>query len=109
MREHGIDGVFLSRFIGETRARTTGNPVTRHVNKVLANVREGPHREGRTWAMMLDLSMGPEATSHMVMDDWKFLCDEVKIREDSRYLHHNGKAVVLLWGLGFKDRPWTAE
>ena len=109
MREHGIDGVFLSRFIGETRGRTTGDPVTRHVNMVLANVREAAHREGRTWAMMLDLSMGPDATSQMVVDDWKFLCDEVKIRDDSRYLHHNGKPVVLLWGLGFKDRPWTPE
>ena len=43
----------------------------------------------------------------MVMNDWKFLCDQVKVREDSRYLHHQGKPVVLLWGLGFKDRPWT--
>jgi hypothetical protein len=43
------------------------------------------------------------------MDDWKFLCDKVKVREDSRYLHHQGKPVVLLWGLGFKDRPWSPE
>ena len=43
------------------------------------------------------------------MNDWKFLCDKVKVREDSRYLHHQGKPVVLLWGLGFKDRPWTPE
>jgi hypothetical protein len=41
------------------------------------------------------------------MDDWKFLCDKAKVREDSRYLHHQGKPVVLLWGLGFKDRPWS--
>jgi hypothetical protein len=41
------------------------------------------------------------------MNDWKFLCDKVKVREDSRYLHHQGKPVVLLWGLGLKDRPWT--
>ncbi len=45
----------------------------------------------------------------MVINDWKFLCDKVKVREDSRYLHHQGKPVVLLWGLGFKDRPWTPE
>jgi hypothetical protein len=59
--------------------------------------------------MMLDLSMGRGATTKLVMDDWKFLCDKVKVREDSRYLHHKGKPVVLLWGLGFKDRPWTVE
>jgi hypothetical protein len=59
--------------------------------------------------MMLDLSMRRGASTAIVMNDWKFLCDKVKVREDSRYLHHQGKPVVLLWGLGFKDRPWTPE
>ncbi len=105
MREYGIDGVFLSRFVGEA-----ANPArARHVNMVLANLREGCHREGRVWAMMLDLSVGRKGTTKMVMDDWKFLCDKVKVRDDSRYLHHRGKPVVLLWGLGFNDRPWTPE
>ena len=57
--------------------------------------------------MMLDLSTGRNASTDMVKNDWKFLCDTVKIRDDSRYLHEQGKPVVLLWGLGFKDRPWT--
>jgi hypothetical protein len=105
MREYGIDGVFLSRFIGEANSRER----SRHINQVLANAREGCHREGRVWAMMLDLSMGPNAITASVMNDWKFLCDAVKAREDSRYLHHQGKPVVLLWGLGFKDRPWSPK
>jgi hypothetical protein len=105
MREYGIDGVFLSRFVGETASPARA----RHVNTVLANVREGCHREGRVWAMMLDLSMGRGARTSLVINDWKFLCDKVKVREDSRYLHHQGKPVVLLWGLGFNDRPFTAE
>lgn len=105
MREYGIDGVFLSRFVGETRDPRR----FRHVNTVLANVREGCHREGRVWAMMLDLSMGRGASTDLVKNDWKFLCDRVKVREDARYLHHQGKPVVLLWGLGFRDRPWTPE
>jgi hypothetical protein len=103
MRQYGIDGVFVSRFIGEA-----ANPRRAvHVNTVLANIREGAHREGRVWAMMLDLSTGRNASTDMVINDWKFLCDTVKVREDSRYLHEHGKPVVLLWGLGFKDRPWT--
>src|ERR1700722_14489967 len=105
MRQYGIDGVFMSRFIGEAASPSR----SRHVNRVLASVREGCHREGRVWAMMLDLSVGRRGTTRMVMDDWKFLCDQVKVREDSRYLRHQGKPVVLLWGLGFKDRPWTPE
>jgi hypothetical protein len=106
MRQYGIDGVFVSRFVGESL-----NPARfRHINQFLANVREGCHREGRVWAMMLDLSMGRRgATTAVVMNDWKFLCDKVKVREDSRYLHQDGKPVVLLWGLGFKDRPWTPQ
>ncbi len=105
MREYGIDGVFLSRFVGEANSPTRA----RHVNTVLANVREGCHREGRVWAMMLDLSMGRNGNTAAVINDWKFLCDKVKVREDSRYLRHQGKPVVLLWGLGFKDRPWSPE
>lgn len=103
MRQYGIDGVFLSRFVGETASPARA----RHVNTVLAHVREGCHREGRVWAMMLDLSMGRGATTALVMNDWKSLCDKVRVREDARYLHHQGKPVVLLWGLGFQDRPWT--
>jgi hypothetical protein len=105
MRQYGIDGVFVSRFIGEAASPTR----SKHVNRVLASLREGCHREGRVWAMMLDLSTGRRATTKIVMDDWKFLCDQVKVREDSRYLHHQGKPVVLLWGLGFRDRPWSPE
>jgi len=45
---------FCDRFIGEAASPSR----SRHVNKVLANVREGCHREGRVWAMMLDLSTG---------------------------------------------------
>jgi hypothetical protein len=105
MRQYGIDGVFLSRFVGEAT-----NPArSRHVNQVLANVREGCHREGRVWALMLDLSTGGTGSTAAVMNDWKFLCDQVKVRADPRYLHHRGKPVVLLWGLGFKDRPWTPD
>ena len=105
MREYGIDGVFLSRFVSETTSPTRA----RHINTNLANVREGCHREGRVWALMLDLSMGSRGSTAAVINDWKFLCDKVKVREDARYLHHQGKPVVLLWGLGFKDRPWTPE
>jgi hypothetical protein len=105
MRQYGIDGVFVSRFVGET----TNPERLRHINTVLANIREGCHREGRVWAMMLDLTMGRDATTAVVKNDWRFLCDKVKVREDSRYQHHQGKPVVLLWGLGFKDRPWTPE
>ena len=105
MRQYGIDGVFLSRFVVEA----ADPAVSRHVNRVLASLREGCHREGRVWALMLDLSMGRRGTTDMVKDDWRFLCDRVRVLEDGRYMRHHGRPVVLLWGLGFKDRPWSPE
>ena len=60
MRQYGIDGIFVSRFIGEAASPAR----SRHVNRVLANLREGCHREGRVWAMMLDLSMGAMVAVH---------------------------------------------
>ena len=103
VRQYGLDGVFLSRFVGEAASRSRSV----HVNQVLANVREGCHREGRIWAVMMDLSMGKNTSTTAVINDWKFLCDRSEVREDSRYIHERGKPVVFLWGLGFKDRNWT--
>jgi hypothetical protein len=90
MRQYGIDGVFLSRFIGEA----TSPARSRHVNRVLANVREGCHREGRVRAMMLDLATGRNATTTAVMDDWKFLCDKVRVREDDLKTRKTGDSTV---------------
>ena len=104
MREYGIDGVWLSRFI--TGADDVQGLL--HNNTNLANVRAGAHREGRVWAMMLDVSNGglvPEDFKR----EWRFLIDEVKLREDTRYLHQDGKLVVMVWGLGFTSRHWNAE
>ena len=52
MREYGIDGVFVQRFIVDLRdARGL-----RHNNTVLAHCREGANRFGRAYAVMYDLS-----------------------------------------------------
>src|SRR5438094_7524311 len=48
MRQYGINGVFLSRFVSEAANPT----LARHVNTVLAHVRQGCHRQGRVWALM---------------------------------------------------------
>ena len=33
-----------------------------------------------------------------IVDDWKWLVDTFKIKEDSRYLHQDGKPIVTVWG-----------
>jgi len=108
MQEHGIDGVFLQRFGGSVRRP---NALYKHRNVVTANVQAGANRYGRTWAMMYDLSgLRAGDIQRVVIEDWKRLVDRMEIRQDKSYLHHRGKPVVAVWGVGFNDgRKYTLQ
>jgi hypothetical protein len=102
MQEHGIDGVFVQRFAVETfDARKL-----RHVNTVLEHCREGANRHGRCYAVMYDLSGLRAGQMGRVLEDWKRLVERLrpgKDPKDKAYLHHRGKPVVGVWGVGFND------
>jgi hypothetical protein len=104
MKEYGIDGVFVQRF-----ASGLENPDSlEHCNTVLANCREGANRYGRTYAVMYDLSGLPAGHIEDVMNDWRTLRRRMAITKDPAYLHHRGKPVVAVWGIGFNDhRDYT--
>jgi|GEM_PF-676461 len=103
MADYGIDGVFLQRFVSET---TPGSTARAHRDQVMLHCRKGGNQYKRAWAMMYDLSStytGPQM-KQKVIDDWKYLVDTYHITKDSTdtaYLHHKGKPVVAIWGLGF--------
>lgn len=100
MAEYDIDGVFLQRFGVSLRSASNLN----HRNVITDNVREGANRTGRTWAMMYDLSGLREGDiERVVMDDWRNLVDRMEIRSDPAYLHHAGRPMVAVWGIGFND------
>jgi hypothetical protein len=107
MFQYGIDGVFLQRFA----VSTTTELGLEHCNKVLTSCREGANTYGRAYAVMYDLSGLGAGGTQTVIDDWKFLVDSMKITRDPNdraYLHHNGKPVVTVWGIGFNDdRQYT--
>lgn len=107
MEEHRIDGVFLQRFGVDLRHPKDYH----HRNVVTANVQAGANRTGRTWAMMYDLSgLGPGEIETTVIEDWKRLVDRMNITADQSYLHHGGKPVVAVWGVGFNDgRGYTLD
>lgn len=107
MKQYGIDGVFLQRFGSSLRAPKVRN----HRDVVTANVRTAAEKHGRVWAMMYDLSGLREGEiEKVVMADWKRLIDESKITQDRTYLHHEGKPVIAIWGIGFGDnRKYTLE
>ena len=107
LKDYGIDGAFLQRFGSDLRSPEG----LRRRDRVLQNVRTGASAHGRTWAMMYDLSgLQKGQIESVIKHDWKHLNDNLKIRQDKTYLHHNGKPVVAVWGIGFNDnRAYTLQ
>jgi hypothetical protein len=61
---------------------------------------------------MYDLSgLRPGEVERVVSEDWKRLIDRMQITDDRSYLHHKGKPVVAVWGVGFNNdkREYTLE
>lgn len=99
MEKHGIDGVFLQRFISSL-ARGTSLAAN---NAVLENVRAGARRHGRVYALMYDLSSLKPGQADVLIKDWKKLRRDTRLTSDPNYLHHRGKPLLALWGCGFLD------
>lgn len=94
MKDYGIDGVFVQRFISSALSRTAQR------DTVLQNVRNASERHGRVFANMYDMSGGnPNSFAEDVINDWKHLVDDLKITESPNYLFHNGLPVLSLWGV----------
>lgn len=107
MKDYGIDGVFLQRFLWDINPGN--NPGFKsHHDLRLANVRAGANAHGRVFAVEYDISGEPVATIYQnIVADWKDLVDNRGLLSDPRYLKHNGKPVVGIWGLGFSGRGIT--
>lgn len=104
MREYGIDGAFVQRF----GVRLTKPVDLRFNTTVLDHCRAGANLNGRTYAVMYDLTAMKRGQMNIVKDDWKLLVDRMRITRDPAYLKHNGKPVVVVWGIGFVDgRQYT--
>lgn len=96
MRDYGIDGVFLQRFLVSLRDPSS--------NTVLANVRDSAHKFGRIYAICYDLSgYRSDRIVETLERDWQALVTDLKITRDPGYLHENGKPLVFVWGL-YPDR-----
>jgi len=106
MRDNHLDGVFLQRFSsGVSDASTFAR-----MNKVADNVRAGADAYRRVFATMYDISGHPTNTLVSALtNDWLFLANTLQITDSSRYLRHNGKPVVAVWGFGFSGRQDTPQ
>ena len=99
MEEHGIDGVFVQRFINSLNRPGS----LAHNNTVLEHCRAGARRHGRTYALMYDLSGLAAGNADRLIEDWKKLLRDTQLTRDPAYLKHRGKPLLALWGCGFKD------
>jgi hypothetical protein len=99
MRDYGIDGVFVQRFAVALRDPGT----LAHHTTVLGHCRDAALAEGRTYAVMYDLSGLPAGRTGDVVDDWRQLRRRMKIGADGASLRLGGRPMVAVWGIGFSD------
>ena len=98
MKEYGLDGVLVQRFVGEIRRKQQDGDV------VLKNSMAAAAESGRTFAIEYDISgANPDTFAQTIEDDWKYLVDELKVTSHPNYQHHNGKPVMSIWGMGLSD------
>lgn len=108
MKQYEVDGVFMQRFFNAAR------PELRHTGatNVLRNALQAASRYDRAIGVMYDLSglKGSGQDCSMLIDDWKYLVDSLRVTNQSgghTYVYHNGMPLVTIWGLGFPDRPYN--
>lgn len=111
MKEYGIDGVHMQRFVGEIKP---SNPKgKRHFNKVLENALAASKKYGRAISVMYDLSGCSSSDVAYLSEDWTELQSLFRLSDNKTnptYLYHNGKPLVTIWGVGFNDnRKYSIE
>lgn len=100
MREYGIDGALVQRFPVDFPDAVW----SRRVDRVLAHCREAAIAEKRVYGVMYDLSGLRGDRFATIIRDWGALRKRLQIGEDRAYLHHQGRPLVGIWGVGFNDR-----
>ncbi|MCY7386801.1 MAG: glycoside hydrolase family 71/99-like protein [Burkholderiales bacterium] len=105
MRDHGIDGAAVQRFVGPLATPA----LKQRSDRVLKNARAAAEASERIFYLTYDVS-GADANTVVadIRRDWQYLVRDLKITASRSYLHVNGKPVLQLWGFGFNDRPGSA-
>lgn len=103
MKDYGIDGVFVQRF-GLNARPGIGYEELAADNRKLMVCREAANKAGRTYALMYDLTSLRDGDFDRLFRDWKLLRRHMQLTKDPAYLHHKGRPVVGVWGVGFEEK-----
>jgi len=102
MKDYGIDGVYLQRFVNEIKSESGRS----HFNKVLTSAAKSALEYDRTISVMYDMSGMRSEDVNVMIADWKDLMKQFGFDKRSRYsnyLFDKGRPVVAIWGVGFND------
>src|SRR5262249_43996821 len=79
-------------------------------DRVLANVIDAAAKSDRVFFVMYNISGAKQQTwASDLRADWQRLVKEVRITASPNYLHHRGKPVLAIWGLGFLNHPGNPD
>lgn len=112
MKQYGVDGVFLQRFFNSAMPRRNGSRKGSDI--VINHAMKYAQEYHRAVAIMYDLSgLRPGRNDCMqLVDDWKYLVDSCRVTNYGKrnmYLSHKDKPLVVIWGVGFPDRPYDIK
>jgi hypothetical protein len=98
MKDYGLDGVLVQRFVGDIKGKREGGDV------LLKHIMAAAAKTGRTFAIEYDISGGRDDTFFQILrDDWAYLVNDLKVTSQRNYLRHQGKPVLSIWGIGLND------
>ena len=108
MKEYGIDGVFMQRFVSQLE----DNVALSHSNKVLESAMMASNVHARAISIMYDMvGMDANTSVDVILNDASQLIQKYNLMERSagqRYLlYHNGKPLVGLVSVGQNSAPYT--
>ena len=112
MKEYGLDGVFMQRFVGEVINNPDGKD---HFDKVLESAMKGSNTYQRAICVMYDLGgfmSDNSRNTNAVLADAQAIMDKFQLlnrnAKQKYYLYQGGKPLIVLWCVGFNDnRPYS--
>ncbi|MCX6335602.1 MAG: T9SS type A sorting domain-containing protein [Bacteroidia bacterium] len=106
MKDAGIDGVALQRFIGDNPYPISDSPFSKPLK-----VKQASESNGRIFYICYDMSSGKDenAWAESIKYDWVFNIEQsYALTSSPAYATVNNKPVVQIWGPGFTSRVGNA-